>query len=148
MNFTLLFLGALLLAGAAPAEALCVKVAWANLRTGPGTGYAKSWEVGKYMPLEKIGVCLTGQWYAVRDVDGDTHWIHSQLVNESCRAAVVCGEKIAVRSGPGRRHAQTRLGRVSKYHCFKILRQQGSWVQVRDAQGNQGWIHDKFLWMP
>lgn len=138
----------LVLAGVSPADSLCVKVSWANLRTGPGTEYPKSWEVGKHMPFKKIGVSLSGTWYAVRDVDGDTHWIYKQLVDDSCRAAVVTGEKIAVRTGPGVRYAQTRLGRVSKYHCFQVLQQKGAWVQVRDGLRNQGWIHKKFLWLP
>ena len=37
------------------AYSLCVKTADANLRSGPGTKYKKTWEVFKYMPLKKIG---------------------------------------------------------------------------------------------
>lgn len=40
---------------ATQASAWCIKVSEANLRQGPGTNFEKSWEVFKYMPLQKIG---------------------------------------------------------------------------------------------
>lgn len=137
-----------LTAQTAAAEHVCVNVSKANLRTGPGTDYMKSWEVGKYMPFEKIGISLCGSWYAVKDVDDDTHWIYKKLVAEDCSCAVATGDNIAVRTGPGLNHAKTRLGRVSKYYCFKVLGRKGSWAQVRDALGNEGWMHTKNLWIP
>ena len=36
------------------ADALCVNVPEANLRSGPGTKYEKTWEVFKYMPFKKL----------------------------------------------------------------------------------------------
>lgn len=54
--------------------ALCVKVPEANLRSGPGTKYEKTWEVFKYIPFKTIS--KKGNWYKVADVDGDMHWIY------------------------------------------------------------------------
>ena len=63
-----LFLVSLLLSTSA--YAVCVKVKKANLRTGPGTSYEKAWEIYKYMPFLKVGTSVSGDWYAVKDVDG------------------------------------------------------------------------------
>lgn len=147
-NLLLLLIGLSLAAPARQCSALCVNVAQANLRTGPGTDYMKSWEVGKYMPFEKIGISLSGDWYAVKDVDGDTHWIHKKLLDEDCRSAVATGDNIAIRKGPGLNYGKTRLGRVSKYYCFQILEQKSNWIHVRDALKNKGWMHKKNLWIP
>ncbi|MBN2106670.1 MAG: hypothetical protein JW832_04530 [Deltaproteobacteria bacterium] len=138
----------LLMLPAGNSAALCIAVAKANLRTGPGTEYMKSWEVGKYMPFDKVGVSLSGDWYAVKDLDDDVFWVHKKLVDESCRAAVVTADNIAIRTGPGTNHAKTSLGSVSKYYCFQVLEQKPGWVKGRDSAGATGWIHKKFLWMP
>ncbi|MBT9537953.1 MAG: hypothetical protein IVZ94_07450, partial [Nitrospirae bacterium] len=34
------------------ADALCVNVPNANLRSGPGTNYGIAWEIYKYMPFQ------------------------------------------------------------------------------------------------
>lgn len=69
----LFFMGLSLAAPARQCVALCINVAKANLQTGFGTDYMKSWEVGKYMPFEKAGIPLSGDWYAVKDVGGHTN---------------------------------------------------------------------------
>lgn len=143
----LLLIGLCLAVPARQCSALCVNVSKANLRTGPGTEYMKSWEVGKYMPFEKVGMSLSGDWYAVKDVDGDVHWIFKKLVDESCRTAVVTGDKIAVRKGPGTSYSKTSPGLVSKYHCFKVVEEKGNWLKGTDSSGATGWIHKKFLWI-
>ena len=45
--------------------ALCVNVAEANLRSGPGTKFEKTWEVFKYMPFNKLST--KGGWFKVKD---------------------------------------------------------------------------------
>lgn len=127
------------------AAALCVRASEANLRQGPGTQYAKSWEVFKYMPFKASG--KKGAWYRVKDVDGDTHWIHQNLVSRSTRCAVVTAETARVRSGPGTRHAQTAISPVSKYYAFKVLSTQGKWARVEDELKNRGWVATSLLWI-
>lgn len=138
----------LLLTRCSHAGALCVKEPRTDLRTGPGTDYAKSWTVGKYMPFEKVGISLSGEWYALRDVDGDIQWTQKILLDENCKSAVVKSASVVMRTGPGQKYAKARLGKVEKYHCFQILGQQDEWIKVRDAQNAEGWIHKKYLWMP
>lgn len=131
------------LSGSALAD--CVKVSKANLRQGPGTGYAKSWEVYEFMPLKKIGE--KGDWLQVVDVDGDKHWVHSSLLSDGIKCAVVKGDKINVRLGPGTNFAKSPLSPVEKYYSFKVVETQGAWVKVQDEVFNEGWIAKSLLWM-
>jgi SH3-like domain-containing protein len=127
------------------AFALCVNVPVANLRSGPGTNYQKTWQVYKYMPFKKIG--SKGNWYKVRDVDGDEHWIYKKLVTSRIKCAVVKKEKVNVRSGPGRKYSKNSLSPVVKYDSFKVLKIRKSWVKVLDEYGDTGWIFRKLLWI-
>jgi SH3-like domain-containing protein len=138
-----LFCAALLLPGAA--SALCIKVPEANLRSGPGTRYEKSWTVYKYMPLKKIG--QQGSWYQVRDVDGDTHWVYSRLVTRGMHCAAVKVDKANVRTGPGTTYAKSPLSPVERYYSFKITGSKDGWVKVQDEVFNDGWMAKALLWI-
>ena len=130
---------------AAEASAWCVKVPEANLRKGPGTNHEKSWEVFKYMPFEKIG--QKGDWYRVRDLDGDKHWIHSKLVTNKTRCAVVKSKAANVRTGPGTKYETVFATPVDKYYCFKVIETRGDWVKVEDEVRNEGWVYKPLLWI-
>lgn len=127
------------------ALALCVNVPEANLRTGPGTKYEKSWEVFKYMPFQKL--TRKGNWYKVRDVDGDIHWIYKKLVTGSFKCAVVKKGKANIRSGPGTQFSKKYLSPAMKYDAFKILKTQKSWAKIVDEFGDTGWIYRKLVWI-
>jgi SH3-like domain-containing protein len=126
---------------------LCVKVPIANLRSGPGTQYEKVWQVNQYMPFKKVGVSLSGDWYAVRDVDGDVNWIHKSLVTSRYRCAVVKSETVNVRTGPGMIYDKKFLEPMRRYDSFRVLRTKGAWVKVKDEWNNGGWINKNFLWI-
>ena len=128
------------------AHALCVSVHEANLRTGPGTNYEKSWTVYMYMPFKKLET--KGEWYKVQDLDGDVHWIHSKLVSEDIQCAVVKAEKVNVRSGPDTSYDKVPPQFYEKYHSFQITETKGKWVKIHDEVDNQGWISTDFLWIP
>ncbi|GAB4422331.1 MAG: hypothetical protein OHK0032_17850 [Thermodesulfovibrionales bacterium] len=130
---------------AAHANALCVSAQKANLRTGPGTNYEIAWEVYKYMPFVKVGVSLSGQWYAVKDVDSDVNWIHKSLVTNRYRCAVVKTEEVNVRTGPGTKYS--KIGVAKKYYSFKVIGTKGIWVKVKDEWNNVGWNHHNYLWV-
>jgi SH3-like domain-containing protein len=99
------------------------------------------------MPLEKVGVSLSGDWYAVRDVDGDVLWIYKTLVTSEYRCAVVKSKIVNVRTGPGTRHPRRFSEPASKYDTFRVLQESGVWIKVRDARNNTGWIHRDYLWI-
>ena len=129
------------------AEALCVKAAKANIRLGPGTNYETLWQVYKYMPFEKVGVSVSGNWYAVKDVDGDVNWIHKKLATNGFRCAVVKKDPVNVRKGPGTRYRKIYPAPAQQYYSFRVLKKSGSWIKVKDELGRIGWIHNKFLWI-
>lgn len=142
------FLGtvlALVLSLAGGADALCVKVPEANLRGGPGTNHKKTWQVFKYMPLRKISA--KGNWYKVRDVDGDTHWIYARLVTSRFKCAVVKVDEANIRTGPGTNHSKTDMSPALRYYSYRVLKIDGDWVQVKDEYDNTAWIYRKLLWI-
>ncbi len=128
-------------------NALCVSAQKANIRSGPGTNYEIVWEVYKYMPFLKVGVSLSGNWYAVKDVDGDVNWIHKRLVTSRYRCAVVKTEEVNVRTGPGTNYSKVFFSPAKKYYSFRVLKRKGMWLRVKDEQGNIGWIHRNYLWI-
>jgi SH3-like domain-containing protein len=127
------------------ASALCVHVPTANLRSGPGTKYEKSWQVFKYMPFKKIKT--KGNWYKIQDIDGDYHWIYKKLVTNKFNCAVVKVNEANVRSGPGTKYGKKEFGPALKYDTFKVVKRKKSWVNVVDEFGNTGWIFRKLLWI-
>jgi SH3-like domain-containing protein len=128
-------------------HALCVKASIANVRSGPGTGYEKIWQVYCFMPLKKVGVSISGDWYAVRDVDGDVSWIHKTLVTDEYHCAIVKSKTVNVRTGPGTNYPRKFSEPTSQYSSFRILRTKGAWIKVKDEWNNVGWIHNNYLWI-
>ncbi len=126
-------------------HALCVNVAEANLRSGPGTKHEKTWEVFKYMPFSKQS--KKGNWYKVKDVDGDVHWIYRKLITSKIECAVVKVDKANIRSGPGKGYNKSALSPAMKYDSFMVLKRKASWVKVKDEFGDTGWIFRKLLWI-
>ena len=125
--------------------ALCVNVSEANLRSGAGTKFEKTWEVFKYMPFNKLA--KKGSWFKVKDVDGDVHWVYNKLVTSKIKCAVVKVDKANVRSGPGKKYNKTSMSPALKYDSFKVIKTQAPWVKVVDEFGDSGWIFRKLLWI-
>ncbi|HAK88985.1 MAG TPA: hypothetical protein DHV16_08470 [Nitrospiraceae bacterium] len=126
-------------------DALCVGTQKANLRSGPGTNYEVAWEIYKYMPFSKVGVSLSGDWYAVKDVDGDVNWIHKDLLTGKYKCAVVKTEEVNTRTGPGTKYSKS--GAAKKYFSFKVIGTKGIWVKLIDEWNNTFWIHRDYLWI-
>jgi SH3-like domain-containing protein len=137
----------LLLISPVASQALCVKGSLVNVRRGPGTEYKSVWQVYRYMPFKKVGVSLSGDWYAVRDVDGDVNWIHKSVVTGAYRCAVVKSEVVNVRTGPGTRYRKKYSDPMRQYDSFRVLRIKGAWVKVKDDMNNSGWISRRYLWI-
>ena len=141
----ILSLTILLVFSGASASALCVNVSEANLRAGPGSNQEKTWTVFKYMPFSKLS--SKGNWFKVKDVDGDVHWIYNKLVTNKYKCAVVKTETVNVRSGPGTNYKKNILSPSPKYSSFKVIDTKGPWVKVEDEYGDAGWIHKNLLWV-
>ncbi len=144
-KLTIILIFSVLYLFSANAHALCVNAADANLRSGPGTKYEKTWEVFKYMPFNKIK--QKGNWYKVKDMDGDSHWIYKNLVTSSYKCGAAKKDKINIRSGPGTNYKKADLSPAMKYDAFKIIKIKGKWAKVEDEFGSTGWIFRKLLWV-
>lgn len=129
----------------AEAQALCVKTSRANLRQGPGIDYEKLWVVFKYMPLRKLS--KKGNWFRVKDVDGDIYWIYKKLVDSSFKCAVVKTKKANFRLGPGTRNSQVAWSPMGKYFSMKVLKVKGKWVKIMDSAGGVAWVHRSLVWI-
>jgi len=136
----------LALSAANPAYAVCVSVSKANVRSGPGTWYEKLWDVYKYTPLQKVGVSVSGDWYAARDVDGDIVWIKKGLVTNGYGCTVVKTHQVNVRTGPGTSRPLSPLSPAIHYDTFRVMEKRGGWIKVKDGKGNTGWIEKSYLW--
>lgn len=118
-----------------------VKVETANIRSGPGVGHKIIWKVEKHHPFRVAA--QSGEWYNVRDFEGDTGWIHKSLVGKT-RTVIMRADNINIRSGPGTRHkiAFTAETGVS----FKVLKRKGDWIHIRHADGDSGWVFKELVW--
>jgi len=128
-------------------HALCVSASTANLRSGPGKGYEIVWEVYRYMPLQKVGVSPSGNWYSVKDVDGDIEWIHKSLVSSGARCAVVKSETANIRTGPGLSFPPKFKEPAVKYESFRIVDVKNNWLKLEDEHKNVGWVYRNLLWL-
>jgi SH3-like domain-containing protein len=99
------------------------------------------------MPFEKVGVSLSGDWYAVKDVDGDVSWMHKKLLTNAFHCAVVRKAAAHIRTGPGKHYAQTAWSPAPQYYSFKVMKRKGAWVKVKDEWGQTGWIYRSLLWL-
>ncbi len=128
-------------------SALCVKTSEANLRSGPGSNFKKTWTVYTYMPFRKLS--RQGEWYKVKDVDGEIHWIHRSLVTEKHLCAVVKVKKAQIRSGPGKKYDPLSISPVVKYYSFKVIKigKKRKWMKLQDEVKNRGWMSRELLWV-
>jgi len=127
------------------AEAMCVSNKKANLRQGPGTHYEKLWQVFKYMPFKEMK--KKGDWYRVKDVDGDIYWIHKKLVTKKYKCAVIKNNKTNLRKGPGTKYDLLSWSPVDKYFSMKVLQIKGQWIRIEDSVGDKGWVSRPLIWI-
>ncbi|NVM21573.1 MAG: SH3 domain-containing protein [Desulfobacterales bacterium] len=143
MKKVLLFtlLSFILWTGAANAKRLSVNSGKANIRSGPGTNHEILWSAGKYYPVDIIK--KSGNWYRIRDFEGDTGWIHKSLLKK-IHSVIVKGPIANVREGPGTSSAV--LFQAEKGVSFKLLKTKGKWLKVRHGDGDIGWVHKNLVW--
>jgi len=137
----LTLLALVLCAGTASARRLGVAVNKANVRSGPGTNHEILWSAGKYYPLDIIN--KSGDWYQVRDFEGDTGWVYRSLLKK-IPAVIVKGTMVNVREGPGTDFRV--LFQAEKGVSFELLKREKKWLRVRHADGDVGWIHKSLVW--
>ncbi len=123
------------------AERLAVSAPVANIRSGPGTQHNRLWKVQKYFPL--LVIDKSGDWYQFKDFEGDKGWVHKSLVGK-ISTVITKNDTCNIRSGPGTNH--NVLFTVEKGIPFKVLKRQGSWINIEHSDGDKGWIHKALVW--
>ena len=139
---SLLTVVVILLTGSfAMAERLSVSSRIANIRSGPGTDYEILWKVESYYPI--VVLKKLGSWINFRDFEGDEGWIHTSLVRKK-PTVITTKNKCNVRTGPGTNHEVVFT--VENGIPFLIIDRQKSWIQIKHADGDRGWIHKSLVW--
>ena len=137
----ILFFLIFIFAATAYAERKTVIKPTANVRSGPGTQHKILWKIEKYHPLFIIK--KSGGWYRFRDFEKDKGWIHKTLLG-TVPAVITIQDLCNIRSGPGTKFEI--LFTVEKGIPFKVLKRKGSWIHIRHADGDEGWIHNSLVW--
>jgi SH3-like domain-containing protein len=112
-----------------------------NVRTGPGTRYPIEWVfVRESLPVEVIAEF--DNWRQIRDIDGDTGWIHQNLLSRNRFAVVVDDVAMMVRDPEvgGVPVAVIEPGVIAQ-----VLRCRADWCRLH-AGGHTGWLLRTQIW--
>lgn len=140
------------------AQIIAVKPHTAELRNSIDPyAYRVILKVPRYYPLSIESE--KGDYYQVRDFLGRSGWIakkdtypqetvvinsEGKKVTRKMRAVVVKSKSINVRSGPGTNNRIVL--KASQGVAFKVLSQDGEWLEVLHDTGEQGWVHSNLVW--
>lgn len=143
MNIFLITMAVALIfpSGVLSAQRLAVGVKVANMRSGPGKEHPEMWQVEKFHPL--IVVEKKGNWYKVKDFEGDIAWIHKSLLNNT-QSVITIKNNCNVRSKAGK--DGRILFTVEKGIPFKVLKKKGNWIKIKHADNDIGWIYKTLVW--
>ena len=137
-------LAAALLVPASPvtaADFASIDAAKVNLREGPGTDHPRRWVVSRGYPLKVLA--RQNGWAKVTDYEGDVAWVAGRLLSDR-RTVMVTKERVNVRSGPS---SDRPVAFQAEHHVLlQYLGQEGNWVHVRHADGDEGWVYAPLVW--
>lgn len=123
------------------AEYESVKNDGVNIRAGASDKDDVLWEVFKDFPLQILQ--RQGTWSQIKDFEGDTGWISSALLSK--KQTVIVKVQIAnLRSGPGQNFEP--VATVKSGVVFDLVKREGDWLQLRHADGTEGWIFSTLVW--
>ena len=126
---------------ATASEVVRIKSKTANVRSGPGTRFKKVWTAPQNYPYRVIK--RKGRWLKVRDYEGYKDWVHKGLTDGK-HAVIVKVKSANIRKGPST--DQPAIFTADKGVPFLVVGKKGSWLKVRHADGDEGWIARKLLW--
>jgi SH3-like domain-containing protein len=128
--------------GTAVAEQrVSVSVPEAKIRSGAGNNFDMLWKSEKYFPLTVIK--KTGEWYQVKDFQGDEGWVHQSQVGNT-PSVITVKDKNSLRSEP--KPEAKVLFTVGPGIPFKVNKRTNKWILVEHADGDKGWIHESTVW--
>lgn len=113
----------------------------ANLRTGPGQRYPIRWVYQREdLPMEVINE--HGHWRELRDVHGETGWVHRNLLSGSRHAIVITEQAVLyqqpdIQSEPILRAENLVIGSIKQ--CTS------DWCLL-EIDALEGWIEKRHIW--
>jgi SH3-like domain-containing protein len=128
------------------AEPVCVTIANAKLRKGPGAKHAVDWTVAQYMPLLRLKE--QKGWSQVQDLEGKKHWIASTSLTTKYSCAVIKSRSAKLRQGPGSEFPESDYPEAIRYAPFKKVERDGAWLMVQDEYRSGGWVSEDSVWIP
>lgn len=111
-----------------------------NVRTGPGTDHPIKMKVGRNYPLYVINE--SEGWLHVMDFDGDRGWISSNLGSFD-NYVITQLPKSNIRDGRGTENAIKFT--AERGVVLRVLKEEDGWLNVRHADGDEGWISAKIV---
>ena len=132
---------ALSLPAAQAAEFVSIGGDKVNLREGPGTDQPRQWVVSRGYPL-KILERRNG-WAKVKDYEDDVGWVAERLLSDN-RTVLVTEDLVNVRAGPTTE--KPVAFQAENKVLLQYLGQEGDWVHVQHADGDEGWVYAPLVW--
>lgn len=126
---------------ASAAEVLSVKTATANFRELPNEASKIKFTADKFYPVEVVE--KKAGWVKVKDFEGDTAWVSEKVLVKQ-PSVVVSTDKANVREKASK-EAEV-LFKVERGEVFKVVKQDGEWIEIVDARGDGGWIRADMTW--
>ena len=122
-----------------------LKAGEVNVRRGPGKQHAVQWVYRRRgVPVAVIG--RFEHWRHIRDMDGDTGWVHFRLLDESRRGAMVRrsgGEPLPMRA---QAHVEARIvALLQPGVVLEALECLPDWCRV-GIDARSGWVARDSLW--
>lgn len=122
-------------------QRVSVSVNEAKIRSGAGNNFDVIWKSEKYFPFAVVK--KTGEWYQIKDFQGDEGWVHQSQVGNA-PSVITTKDKTPLRSEP-KSEAKT-LFTVGPGIPFKVIKRNNKWILVEHADGDKGWIHESTVW--
>ena len=114
-----------------------------NIRKGPSLDSGVLYETHLGYPIEIDKT--QGDWVRFKDWEGTVGWVYKPLISD-IKTAVVIGDEVNVRKGPGSQHDVVK--KVAKGEVYKVVGRKGEWVKIAYyIEGEEiGWIRNDLLW--
>ncbi len=122
-------------------QRLSVSAKEAKIRAGAGNNFDVVWRAEKYYPF--MLVKKSGDWYLIKDFEGDEGWVHKSLVGTT-ETVITSKPKSIFRAEP--KPDAKVLFTIGSGIPFKVLKHNGKWLLVEHADGDKGWVLNTMVW--
>lgn len=111
-----------------------------NVRSGPGTRYPIRWVyTRRNLPVEIVDEY--GNWRQIRDMDGETGWLHFGLLSGK-RMALIRNAEQTLRHNPDKNSPAVLIAQPSV--IGRLLRCTRTWCYMEVA-GHKGWLEKSYF---